>query len=105
MDSHRRAESRPEGDRAPVTVAERSEGTAASGRRDLDGGRARPMTDRNQRAEETVENPDLVDYIFDHSPVERGTSVDYVLHGRLTSIALVRRRAPGEPVPGLWKSA
>ncbi len=31
-------------------VAERSEGTAAEGRRDLDVGRARPMDDRNQRA-------------------------------------------------------
>ncbi|MGA3022593.1 MAG: hypothetical protein ABSE66_07320 [Thermoplasmata archaeon] len=35
---------RPEGDRAPIIVAERSEGTAAEGRRDLDVGRARPMT-------------------------------------------------------------
>ena len=45
-----RAGARPEGDRAPIIVAERSEGTAAAGRRDLDVGGARPMDDRNQRA-------------------------------------------------------
>ena len=44
-----RAGVRPEGDRAPVMVAERSEGTARGARRDLNERRARTMGDRTQR--------------------------------------------------------
>jgi hypothetical protein len=40
---------RADRDRAPTIVGERSEGTAAAGRRDLDEGRARSMDDREER--------------------------------------------------------
>jgi len=39
------------------------------------------MTDRNQRAEETVENPGFVDDFLNHSPGEMGPSADHARHG------------------------
>jgi hypothetical protein len=54
--------------------------------RGLDVGRARPMEDRDQRAEETVEGPDFVDDFLNHSPGEMGPSVDHDRHGGWLSV-------------------